>query len=1116
MAQVWIDSLQAKLIQKFGAKKGKLLSEKYSQAFSSSYQDDYSVNIAVNDIEHIERLSDTHTLVIDLYSVSDSIHLRLYQLGQPIPLSDILPMLENMDLRTIDEHPYEIHPNTNTVWISDFSVTFSKPNLEIDKIKEMFQDALMQIRFGFCENDGFNKLVLNAQIPWREISILRAYAKYLQQIGFRFSQAYIERSLATNSDIAKDLIALFLTKFNPKTKTNSIDVLETKIKTSLEAVTSLDDDRILRRLWHLIKATIRTNYFQTTAENQPKEYLSFKFISGEVPELPLPQPLYEIFVCSPRFEGIHLRSAKVARGGIRWSDRREDFRTEILGLMKAQKVKNAVIVPSGAKGGFVLKALSPQADRPTIQKEVVECYKSFIRGLLDITDNYHKSGKITRPEQVVCYDDEDPYLVVAADKGTATFSDTANAISKEYDFWLGDAFASGGSAGYDHKKMGITARGAWESVKRHFCELGINVLETDISVVGIGDMSGDVFGNGMMYTPHIKLLAAFDHRHIFLDPNPNPQKSYDERVRLFNLPTSSWEDYNPKLISTGGGVYKRSLKSIPLSAAIKKALGIEQDSLPPQELIRAILKAPVDLLFNGGIGTYVKATHETHAEVGDKTNEFCRVNGDELRCKVVGEGGNLGFTQLGRIEYALKGGLINTDFIDNSAGVDCSDHEVNIKILLNKEVSNGKLTEKKRNDLLFKMTNDVGKLVLNDNFNQALVMSFAALMNSKDFIFYQDYIKDLESTGELDRAVEYLPDDKALIDRKAAGIGLTRPELAVLLAYTKIHIKKEILSSNLPEDPFLAHMIETAFPALLYKQYPKAMQDHQLRREIIATQLSNQVVNEMGIQFVHRLQTETGAPVCDILRAQTVVSKIFKASELQKLIESLDFKIPATMQYELLQHIRRLVTLSTRWFLRNSRLKCDLEKTIKHYAASVDKLSNSVPQLMVGYTKTYMDTLIEQFVKAGISKDIALRIAASRALYTTLNIIETATTYKFDLIKTAILYFNTGGYFNLVWFRDQITVDRREGHWNTLARLSLRDELDVLQKSLTIVIMNSKIKESDPIKLLEAWSQAHPRVKERWEKILEMIHGSTTVEYSMLFIALRELSGLIPSESVIA
>lgn len=1112
MNRTWKEELQKKLAHVFGVKRGAALNTKYSNAFPTNYSEDCQVSLAVTDIQQMEKLSTEHPLDINFYVLSDNtLHLRLFQLNKPIPLSDVLPMLENMDLHTFDERPYKISLGSLAIWISDFTVIRARnAPLHIEKVKDLFQETFINICSGLSENDGFNKLVLGAELSWREIIILRAYAKYLRQTGFRFSQTYIEQAMANNPEITADLVRFFIARHNPAQKSKTLmGELDKKISQALEAIISLDEDRILRRIFDLMKATLRTNYFQTQDNGNPKEYLSLKFKSAEVPELPAPLPLYEIFVYAHCFEGIHLRNAKVARGGIRWSDRKEDFRTEVLGLMKAQKVKNAVIVPSGAKGGFVLKCVPQQATRDMIQKEVVTCYKSFIRGLLDLTDNL-KDGKVIPPSSVVRYDDDDTYLVVAADKGTATFSDIANGISKEYNFWLGDAFASGGSVGYDHKKMGITARGAWESVKRHFHELNINIADTNFTVVGIGDMSGDVFGNGLIYSPKIKLVAAFDHRNIFLDPNPDPEISYKERIRLFSLPTSSWEDYNPELISTGGGVFKRSSKSIPLTPEIKKILDIEENSLPPNELVRALLKAPVDLLWNGGIGTYVKSSTESHADVGDKTNEFCRVNGNELRCRIVGEGGNLGFTQLGRIEYALQGGLINTDFIDNSAGVDCSDHEVNIKILLNHEVNKKRITEKKRNEILAKMTQEVGALVLRDNYNQALVMSYAHFYSARDIILHQRYIKELETSGIVNRQIEFLPDEKKLLERKAAEQGLTRPEIAILLAYTKIHIKNEILKSTTPEHPFLKTVIDSAFPITLNKLFSNAMDKHSLHREIVATQLSNQIVNEMGITFVYNLQAETGATVSEILRAYTVASRVFGSTELQQLIESLNFKIPLATQYELLSYVRHLINLSTRWFLRHKALDDDhMPEIINHFTKCTKSLEILIPNLMGGSTKKYLETLSEQFEKAGISKEIARQIAVSRAMYTSLNVIEIATKHHFDLEKTAKLYFVVGEYFHLLWFRDLIASDTREGYWNTSARLTLRDELDVLQKRITVTIMLHNKKETNPHKLIEQWIATYHRSTDRWEKILEILHSSNSIDYVMFFIALRELSTLI-------
>lgn len=1093
--------------------------QKYIDVLPLSYCEQHTIDEATHDLLHLEQLSAQCPLIINFYESTHTehpLHIKIYRLGNPIPLSDILPMLENMGLRTYTDRPYKLTLDKEQFWISDFNVTPTQCNLlSIEPLKDLFNESLIQINKGICENDGFNKLVLNAGLSWQEINIIRAYAKYIHQTGFRFSQQYIEKIIDTHAPLAKMLIKLFYLKFNPKQQDTTIKKniadLDQEIQANIDAISSLDEDYILRYFWSLIKATLRTNYFQKI-NGQPKEYLSFKLNSSQIPDLPPGQPMFEIFIYSTRFEGIHLRSAKVSRGGIRWSDRPEDFRTEILGLMKAQKVKNAVIVPSGAKGGFVLKKLDELSDREQIKQEVVTCYKLFIMGLLDLTDNLVED-KIIPPADTICHDEADPYLVVAADKGTATFSDIANSIAKEYNFWLGDAFASGGSAGYDHKKMGITARGAWESIKRHFRELDINIEQQDFTVIGIGDMGGDVFGNGLTYTSHARLIAAFDHRHIFLDPNPDAAKSFNERVRLFNLSVSSWEDYNPELLSPGGGIYSRTNKTIAITPEVKKALNITANSLTPHELIKAILRAPVDLLFNGGIGTYVKASTESNMDVGDKTNEFCRINGNELRCRVVGEGGNLGLTQLGRVEYALTGGLINTDSIDNSAGVNCSDHEVNIKILLNKEINEGHLTENKRNQLLAEMTEEVAQLVLQDNYNQALVLSFSAMNTVLYSGLYQTYIKELEKLVNLDRTVEFLPNDKKLLERKAAGQGLTKPELAIIMAYTKIYITSELLKSNLPDDPYFTTILETGFPSLLTKHYAKPMQKHRLRREIIATQLSNQIVNSAGITFIYRLQIETGQTIADIARAYILAAKAYQIEELHQLIDSLNYKITVQTQYELLHHVRQLMNLATRWFLRRGGLEQSLTQNIKHYGQSIKKLENIIPNLMAGVTKDYLDTIVAQFVDIGLTEETARRIATTRAMYTALNVVEVATQNGFDLIRTAEVYFFVGSKFNLVWFRDQIANDSREGHWNSLARLSLREELDNLQRRITIAILKDDQEKLDAEELIVYWFSRHSFIENRWEQLLEMLLDSPSIDYTLFFIALRELSTLMNTHS---
>lgn len=1115
MAATWKEGFHKKLIKKYGEEQGAALHTKYCQSFPPSYRDDYSAETALKDIEFLENLSTENPLEIRIYFSSDkkdaTLHLRLFQWQTPLPLSDILPMLENFGLRTINEQSHAITlPVKQQIWVSDFVMDYPDTNFEIAPVEKLFYEAFTKVYFGINDNDGFNKSVLAASLSWREVMMLRTYAKYLVQVGFRFPQAYMEKAFYINAPIIKDLVALFDALHNPSmaiTSKDKADEIEQALLLKLDQVTSLDEDRILRRILDLIKATMRTNYYQLAADGNNHPYLAIKLNSRVIPELPLPMPFYEVFVYSPRFEAIHLRNTKVARGGIRWSDRPGDFRTEILGLMKAQVVKNAVIVPSGAKGGFVLKTVPKDAPREILQQEVLFCYRSFMQALLEITDNI-VANEIIPPKNVVCHDEPDPYLVVAADKGTASFSDLANSISAEYNFWLADAFASGGSAGYDHKKMGITARGAWESVKRLFRELEINMSRQKFTVVGIGDMSGDVFGNGMMYSQNIRLIAAFDHRNIFIDPNPDAKISYAERVRLFNLPMSSWEDYDPKLLSEGGGIFKRSLKSIKLTPQVKQALQIESDSLPPSELIKAVLKAPVDLLFNGGVGTYVKSSQESNMDVGDRTNDYCRINGNELRCKVVGEGGNLGFTQLGRIEFALNGGLINTDFIDNSAGVDCSDHEVNLKILLDKEIRQGRMTLPERNKLMASLTQELTELLLRDNYNQALILSFSNFAAKNSIGLHTDYLKELEIQGQVNRCVEYLPNDKELVERKTSNNGLTRPELAVLLAYTKIYIKQEILKSNLTENPCLMRIADTALPASIRKTYQEAMQEHPLKRDIIATQLSNAVVNKMGMTFVYRLQMETGATVEKIIRAYTVASRIFETRELQGLIESLDFKISMADQYSMLASIRKLLNLSTRWFLQENHLQGDIEHIIEHYAVRVKTLETWIPDLMSGSTKDYLHSLSEKFIKAGLSKEMAHRIATYRAIYTSLNIIKVATAHHFDLVKTAQVYFVSGERLHLLWFRDQIANDTREGHWNTLARLTLRDQLDISQRALTTAIMKRGEQEDADV-LITEWINSNQQLLIRWDKLLNMLHSTNMVEYTMIFIAIKELLALI-------
>ncbi|WP_071769072.1 NAD-glutamate dehydrogenase, partial [Burkholderia ubonensis] len=829
--------------------------------------------------------------------------------------------IENDDFNRLVERPYRIQAQDGApAWVHDFGLEMADDTeFDIERVKGLFEDAFDRIWSGRIENDDFNRLVLRAHLSAREVTILRAYAKYLRQVGSTFSDAYIERALTGNPAIARQLVELFVVRFDPRIgspRDAQAERLLKAIETALDQVPNLDEDRILRQFLGVINATERTNYFRHDADGEPKPYLSFKFDPAKVPGLPEPKPMFEIWVYSPRVEGVHLRGGRVARGGLRWSDRREDFRTEVLGLMKAQMVKNVVIVPVGSKGGFVVKNPPPPSDRDAWMREGVACYQTFLRGLLDLTDNL-AGNAVEPPPDVVRHDPDDPYLVVAADKGTATFSDYANAISHEYGFWLDDAFASGGSVGYDHKKMAITARGAWESVKRHFREMGVDTQTTDFTVVGIGDMSGDVFGNGMLLSPHIRLVAAFDHRHVFLDPNPDPAASFAERARLFALERSSWADYDSAAISTGGGVYPRTAKTIPLSAAVQAALGIDAAALAPNELIRAILQAPVDLLYNGGIGTYVKAARETNAQVGDRANDAVRVNGADLRCKVVGEGGNLGFTQFGRIEFAQHGGRINTDAIDNSAGVDCSDHEVNIKILLGLVVTDGEMTEKQRNALLAEMTDEVGLLVLRDNYYQTQALSIAGRYTVELLDAEARLMRWLERAGRLNRVIEFLPTDDDVAERQAAKLGLTSPERAVLLAYSKMWLYDALLESDVPEDPLVAGMLVDYFPKPLQQRFSEPMRRHPLRREILATHLTNALVNRVGCAFVHRLMEETDAQPGDIVRACIMARDVFDLDAVWRDIDALDNRVADDVQARMFVDVARLLERAALWFLRH-------------------------------------------------------------------------------------------------------------------------------------------------------------------------------------------------------
>jgi glutamate dehydrogenase len=1120
--RAWDDDLAEALVDQFGEERGLLLHHRYADAFPPGYRSDFPARTAVGDIRRLEELGAVRRgpdLAMHLYRPLESLdgepRLTVYRHGEPLALSDVLPLLENMGMQVVDQRPYEVRPaGAEPMWIYDYGLRWAHHlELEDGDVRERLAGALGAVWRGEVENDRFNRLVLMAGLRAREVTVLRAYAKYLRQAGSTFSRDFMAAALADNPEIARQLVALVWLRFDPGLDAAVDRELGAKqlvadIVSRIDAVVSLNEDRVLRSLLGLVTATLRTNLFHRDANGRPKAWLSLKLNSREIPDLPRPRPMFEIFVYSPRIEGVHLRGGEVARGGLRWSDRPEDFRTEVLGLMKAQVVKNAVIVPVGAKGGFVVKA--PPIGREALHAEVVACYSTFVRGLLDVTDNL-VDATVVPPPRVVRHDGDDPYLVVAADKGTAAFSDIANEISREYGFWLGDGFASGGSCGYDHKAMGITARGAWVSVRRHFRELDLDVQNEDITVAGIGDMSGDVFGNGMLLSRHIKLVAAFDHRHVFLDPEPDAERGFAERTRLFALPRSSWADYAPELISPGGGVFPRTAKAVPLSPQIRAALDVDSPALAPDELIRAILRAPVDLLWNGGIGTYVKARTETNADVGDKNNDSVRINADELRCRVVGEGGNLGLTQRGRIEFALRGGRVNTDAIDNAAGVDCSDHEVNIKILLDRIVRDGDLTVKQRNILLAEMTDDVAARVLEHNDAQTRALYTAVAQAGSMHEVHLRYLDVLERSGHLDRALEVLPTAEQLVERGGSG-GLTIPELAVLLAYTKIELYKQLLASDVPEDPFLGHELERYFPDALRDRFAGRIADHPLRREIVATCVTNSVVDHAGTSFVFRLAEETGRSAPEIARAHTAAREIFALPALWTQIQALDGTVPGTVQVGLFLQARQVVERATRWLLRNRREPLDIAETAEFFAPGVPELSERLPELLTEAAADALANEVARYTEAGVPEPLARRIAALPSLFSVLDISEVARSSGHVLADTAAVHFQLGEQLLLDWVRQRILELPREDHWQALARGALRDTLYEVHASLTAEVLRRGEPEVSARDRVSGWLGRTATTTNRCVRVLDEIAGSGRADLATLTVALREVGALAPAD----
>ena len=1112
ISRVWGDNFKDVINTEFGIEKSKDILNLYNDAFSISYTNRFDAKRAVLDLKKINKSLETGCIVSDLYKSSataeEVVELKIYSPEKELQLSGIMPVLDSFGFNVIHEHTYLISlANNKKAWIHYFNLNLTKTGGKLtDNIKVNFEDTIDRIWKSEATTGFLNRLIIDANLSYREVLFLRVYSKYLYQAGFRYSQKYTSDVLVKHRDITKLIVELFIAKFDPSFKEKrqeKIDEISNSIKVALGKVSEINDDLVIRKFFNAIESTIRTNFYQKKDSGEYKDYVSFKFNSASIKDLPLPVPYAEIFVFSANCEAIHLRGGKVARGGLRWSDRHEDFRTEVLGLMKAQMTKNAVIVPVGSKGGFVVKKDTTGMNRDQIQQTGIECYKTLLRGLLDITDNV-VNGKIVHPADVVRYDETDPYLVVAADKGTATFSDIANAISAEYNFWLGDAFASGGSVGYDHKKMGITAKGGWISVKRHFAEMGIDTQTQDFTCVGIGDLSGDVFGNGMLLSKHIKLVAAFNHLHIFLDPNPDTEKSFKERARMFNLPRSSWTDYDQSLISKGGGIFERSAKSIKLSSEIKKVLDIAEDEMTPNDLMKAILKSPVDLIWNGGIGTYVKAIDESHSDVGDRFNDELRINGSDLRCKVVGEGGNLGFTQKGRIEYAMNGGRINTDAMDNSAGVDCSDHEVNIKIALTDAMKTGKLTLEKRNKILESMTDEVSELVLADNRlqTQAVTVSY-----SRGHLSLGDYIQflgKLEKTGLLNRKVEFLPNNKEIIKRQSEKKGMTRPELCVMLAYSKMDLYSHILGSNLIKDKYFEKFLFSYFPTILQKDFADEIRNHQLRAEIIATQVTNLIINRSGIYLINQIASDNGFEMTDIVKSYVIVCDSFGLEEVWKEIESLDGKIPVEIQIKMFLAVSKLLERSVLWLLRNSRKAKDITSIINEYGDVIESMFKSMEGLLAKASKDSYDRKMSKYLSDNVPQKLAKKISAMDPMGSAYDIIEIGKESNLDVKLVGKIYSEVGTRLSLKWLRSSVASLSINDYWQKLSSKTILEDLYCYQMKITSQVVNF-----DKNSSLEKWIENQAFLVERYDGFIADLKSQVNPDLSMFVVALNRIKALI-------
>ena len=1113
----WSDRLSDELSATCGPDVGPRLHREYRDVFPLGYQEDVTPREACSDVSRIEEMiAEGSPRSVELYEPEGCepghMHFMVYSFDEPLVLSQAFPILEDMGVDVYTEHPYELKLHSEqSFWIQDFHLRHQNGGqLDRNVVAPRFEECFMQVIAGRVESDGLNRLILGAKLNARQTTLLRCYTKYLLQLGMPFSQTYMEDVFSAHPALANLLVEQFELQFNPSIPSGKrkagLASLRQAVNRAVARARNVDEDRILTAFAEAISATLRTNYFLSDADGNQKTCISVKLDPSGLREMPLPKPKFEIFVFSPDVEGVHLRGGDIARGGLRWSDRREDFRTEVLGLMKAQIVKNTVIVPTGAKGGFFPKR-APVGDRDAILKNGISCYKTFVSSLLDITDNVI-NGKVVTPKNVVRRDAEDPYLVVAADKGTATFSDMANEISASYNFWLDDAFASGGSAGYDHKKMGITARGAWEAVKRHFRELGTNVQKEPFTVAGVGDMSGDVFGNGMLLSRKIRLLAAFNHLHIFLDPDPDIRASYKERQRLFNLKRSGWSDYDDSVISKGGGVFSRQAKTIRLSAEVRRMLGTSEMTMQPDQLIRAILLMKVDLFWNGGIGTYVKASNEGHSDVGDHTNDGVRVDADRLRCKVVGEGGNLGLTQLARIEFSQHGGRINTDFIDNSGGVDSSDREVNIKILLSEVVKQKKMSREKRNRLLASMTDNVANLVLRNNYLQMQAISMSEVRSVERIDEIARLIANLEKTGILDRELEFLPEESEIDDRRLRKQGFTRPELAVVLSYAKIDLYDGLIASGQTLEDFLIVDPLRYFPAVLRKRYNEFIPGHRLSRQILATLIANDLVNRMGPSFVKRIQVDTGADVVTIARAYTVARQVCQAGPLWKTIEELDHELPATTQVALLFEISRSLRHACYWLIERFGDDLAIEPAVKRLKADMATVYTRTGSIMSTAARDRHQNAAQTHMENGVSEKLANRMSALLLTRPALDMSDLAASYKPDVIELAKLYAVTNERLGIYWLHVCAEDLKVEDRWQALARGKLRDEFFWMRRELAEQILRKRGK-YDLAEAVDRWLAARSTRVDRLTNMIEEMKLRSEIDFATLSVAASEFRDLI-------